>query len=199
MKISKFLGIQPYCTWWWIQRFQMEEIWILWDCLQAHIFEVCRAKLSGHFRFKLKPELDYSLVVRELTWHRVHSNWGKMTKIRPIYQYLRVNCYLPMKHVWPYSMKILSKLLSFQWLEAKILLHNPWWPQMTSLSGHVMSHLSREKVTWCWSEFFMNFEIQNFWIRGFSAKWPHFFLNDFIFPVKFTTNDKDLDRRSLVD
>ena len=48
-------------TWWWIQRFQMEKIWILWDCLQAHIFKVCRAKLSGHFRFKLKPEVDYTL------------------------------------------------------------------------------------------------------------------------------------------
>ena len=116
-----------------------------------------------------------------------------MPKVLLIYQYRINRCYWPMKHVEPCSMQNLSKQLFFQWLEAKksIIKH---------FLGHVMSHLSREKChVMSKNEFvwiFKIFEIQKIGIRGFSPKWPHFVLNDFIFPVKFTFNDKELNKRS---
>ena len=158
----------------------MEEIWIFWNCLQADIFKACRTKISGQFG---------SMEVLVLTWHQVRSDSGRMTKIQPMYQYLRVNCYSPMKHVWPYSMKNLSILQSCQWLVAEIW---HWWPLVTSFISHIMSHLwqkSRDVTKWIFYEF-RNSKFSN---SRFSTKWPHFILNDFIFPVKFTSNEKDLD------
>ena len=62
-------------------------------------------------------------------------------------------------------------------------------------------HICHEKnVTWSQKMNLFEFsKFSKFWIRGFSPKWPHFVLNDFIFPVKFTFNDKELNKRSPFD
>ena len=153
----------------------MEEIWIFWNCLQAHIFKACRTKISGHF-----PSME----VKVVTWHQVRSDLGRMIKIQPMYQYLRVNCYSPMKHVWPYSMKNLSKLQSCQWLVAEIwrnkTLVSQWWPPVTFFMAMLFHICHETKVTWCnkvnflWISKFKILEFAVFCnVTSFHFKWFH--------------------------
>ena len=56
-------------TWWWIQCFKVEQIWIFRNCFQTNIFKVCRTKFWRYFLWTgSRPEVNrkFSIFGREM-------------------------------------------------------------------------------------------------------------------------------------